>query len=66
VVFDQGRIFDSSEVTTLERLLSHVLIAGVLVVGLGVVAPAIAVLTAAVLYVHVLADLVADVREVET
>lgn len=63
VVFDQGTIFRPDELTKLERLLSHMVIGGLLTGGLRVVAPALATLTAAVLYVHIVADLVADVRE---
>jgi len=43
--------------------LSHHLIGGPLVAGLWFVAPDIALLTAATLYVHVVADLVADIRD---
>lgn len=63
VLFDQESIFQSHELTKLDRLFSHHLIGGVLVVGVWFVTPALAVLTAATLYVHVVADLVADVRD---
>ena len=65
VFLDQSSIFESGEVGSLHRLLSHALIGGALVAGLAFVRPALAVLTAVVLYVHVVADLVADVREFE-
>lgn len=62
VFLDQGRIFRTGEVGTLPRLLSHVLIIGALVGALAFVAPGLAVFTAVVLYLHVLADLYADNR----
>jgi hypothetical protein len=65
VLFDQESIFQHYEISKLDRLLSHVLIGGPLVAVLWVVATDIALLTAASLYVHVVADLVADIREVE-
>lgn len=64
VVTGQDRIFDESDLTPLQRLLSHVLIAGLAVgglVALGVTAWAVVV--GVTLYVHVLSDLVADVRK---
>lgn len=60
----QDRIFRTDEVGKLDRLLSHALLGGALVAVLAAVAPALAAFTAAVLYVHVVADLVADVRDV--
>jgi hypothetical protein len=64
VVTGQDRIFDESDLTPLQRLLSHVLIGGLAVgglVALGVTAWAVVV--GLTLYVHVLSDLVADVRK---
>lgn len=60
IVRDQGAIFDPSEITPIQRLLSHVVIAGALVGGLALVDVALAAFTALVLYVHLLADLVWD------
>lgn len=62
VVTDQDDIFEPGEVGPLRRLLSHVVLIGVLVPGTWLLAPALGVVTAVVLYAHVLADLVADVR----
>ena len=62
--FDQGDIFeDGEDVTKIQRLLSHVVIAGVLVAGLYPFLPYFALLSAVVLYVHVLCDLYRDVRD---
>ncbi|MFC6951472.1 hypothetical protein [Halorubellus litoreus] len=58
----QDEIFDADEVWPLERLLSHAVLAGVLVATLlaaGLVG--LAVVSAVVLYVHVLSDLAWDV-----
>ncbi len=63
VFVDQGSIFETGEVNTVERLLSHVVIAGVAVAVLWAVSPYFAVVTAVVLYVHLLSDLVADTRD---
>jgi hypothetical protein len=57
---DQDWIFDDEDLTELNRLLSHAIIAGVLVPGTWLVAPALAAFTAVVLYAHVLADLLRD------
>jgi hypothetical protein len=63
-VLDQSNIFEEGEeVTKLQRLLSHVLLAGLLVVGLYPVSTYLATLSAVVLYVHVLSDLYQDVRD---
>ena len=63
-VFEQSAIFEEGEdVTKLQRLLSHVVIGGLLVAGLYVVLPYAAVLSAVVLYAHVLCDLYQDVRD---
>lgn len=62
VVLDQDRIFRPGSVGTLPRLLSHVVVAGALVAVLAIPAPGLAVLTAVVLYLHVLADLYEDNR----
>jgi hypothetical protein len=62
VFFSQDEIFAPDEVGVVERLLTHAVLGGVLVVALlagGLVD--LAVVSAVVLYVHVLADLVWDV-----
>lgn len=61
-VLRQDRIFAEGEVGALRRLLSHVVVTGLLVGALAPVAPSWAILTAVVLYFHVLADLAWDVR----
>ena len=63
VFFDQAAIFDPHEISKLDRLLSHHFVGGPLVAILWFVSTDIALLTAATLYVHVVADLVADVRD---
>ncbi|MFC7018141.1 MULTISPECIES: hypothetical protein [Haloarcula] len=62
VVLAQDEIFDPGDLTPLQRLLSHHVIAGALVGGLWVVSEPLAVFTAVVLYAHVVADLVWDNR----
>lgn len=59
---EQERVFDGVDTRTLERhrLLSHLLVGGALVGALAVFSTAIAVFTAGVLYVHVVADLLRD------
>ena len=64
VFTDQGSIFRPHEISKLDRLLSHMLIGGPLVAVLWVVSPTLAALAAAALYVHVVADLVQDIRDV--
>jgi hypothetical protein len=74
--FAQDELFERGEVGVLDRLLSHVLIAGALVGGLlvvdalalapdslGIDATALAVVGGVVLYVHLLSDLVWDIHE---
>ncbi|MDS0260047.1 hypothetical protein NDI56_11645 [Haloarcula sp. S1CR25-12] len=63
VFTDQGSIFEPYEISKLDRLLSHMLIGGPLVAALWVPAPALAVLAAVTLYVHVVADLAQDIRD---
>jgi hypothetical protein len=63
-VFDQRDIFDEGEdVTRIQRLLSHVVLGGVLVAALYPLSAYAALLSAVVLYVHVLSDLYQDVRD---
>jgi len=64
VLFDQSEIFEAGEdMTKLQRLLSHALLGGLLVAGLYPFLPYVAVVSAVVLYVHVLCDLYRDVRD---
>lgn len=60
VVLDQGAIFTDYQVWPLQRLLSHVVVGSVVVAVLLVVSRPVAVVSAVVLYAHVLADLVHD------
>ncbi|WP_254767811.1 hypothetical protein [Salinilacihabitans rarus] len=62
-VADQGRIFDRGEVGVLPRLLSHLLVGGVAVPALALASVPLAVVTGAVLYVHVLTDVGWDIRQ---
>lgn len=64
LLLEQDALFEAGEVSKLERLLSHVLVVGVAVPAAWIVAPFLGVVTAAVLYAHVLADLVWDVARV--
>lgn len=57
---DQSRLFDEDHLTELQRLLSHVLLAGPLVVAAWVLAEPLGEFTVGVLYVHLLADLLRD------
>jgi len=59
-LWGQTWIFDDVDSMELERLSSHALVSGLLVAGLWPAAPTLATFTAAVLYVHVLADLLRD------
>lgn len=66
VFFDQEAIFDVDDLWGHQRLLSHVVIVGLFVPGVYVVAGSfLAVVSAVVLYAHVLADLVEDNRKHE-
>lgn len=62
VFLDQRAIFDEGDLTRTQRLLSHALIGGALVGGLATWSPYWCVVTALALYVHVVADLYADVQ----
>ncbi|WP_135663463.1 hypothetical protein [Halorhabdus rudnickae] len=67
IVTDPGSIFETDDLGPYQRLISHVVIAGVLVPTLWVVVdPFVGILSAVVLYAHVLADLIADMRHFET
>ena len=61
-VVGQDEIFDDGDLTEEQRLLSHVVIAGVAVAGLWALAPYWALVVGVTLYAHVLADLYDDVR----
>ena len=62
VFLDQSAIFDDGSVGALNRLLSHVVVAGVAVPALWLWRPYVAGLVGASLHVHVLADLVSTTR----
>ncbi|WP_173424860.1 hypothetical protein [Natrinema salifodinae] len=64
-VADQGEIFEPGDVGVLSRLLSHVVIAGIVVPALTLVSIPLAIVTGAVLYAHLLADLVWDIYLLE-
>lgn len=63
VFLDQDSIFAADDLDKLGRLLSHLLIGGPLAAAIWLFDPAVATLVAATLYVHVVADLVAGIRE---
>ena len=65
-VADQSAIFDPGDVGVLSRLLSHVVIAGLAVSALALVSAPLAIITGAVLYAHLLADLVWDCHLLES
>jgi len=60
-VADQRRIFDRGDVGVLSRLLSHLVVIGVVVPALALASVSLAVLTAVVLYAHLLSDVVWDI-----
>lgn len=62
VVTDQDRIFAGCRVGVLDRLLTHVLIGGLVSVGTWMVWPPLGTVLGASLYVHLVADLLHDVR----
>lgn len=62
VFTDQDRIFEEGDVGVLSRLLSHLLIGGVLVSILALESVPLAVLTAFVLYVHLVCDVAWDIH----
>jgi hypothetical protein len=63
VVLDQRAIFDPADLSELQRLLSHVVIAGIAVSGLVMLGErGWATVVGLTLYLHVLSDLIADVR----
>ena len=59
-VLDQDELFEPGDVGARRRLLSHLLVGGSLVAGLAVPWPSIALVTAVVLALHVLSDVVWD------
>jgi hypothetical protein len=61
VVAGQADIFEAGDLWPLERLLSHLLVAGPLAALAWWVAPTVGLLTAATLYAHLLADVAWDV-----
>jgi len=61
LVLSQDDLFIDGTMSPLDRLLSHVVITGIAVPLTWLVAPALGLLTALVLYGHVLSDLAWDV-----
>lgn len=59
-VADQSEIFAPGDVGVLSRLLSHVVIVGLAVPAIALASVPLAVVTGAVLYAHLLADLIWD------
>lgn len=66
VFLDQDEIFEPTALWPPQRLLSHVVLAGVAVPALALIDTALAVFVAAVVYVHLLADLLWDVSRQDT
>jgi hypothetical protein len=67
VATEPSKIFEEGNLGPYHRLISHVVIAGVLVPAVWVVVgPFVGTLSAVVLYAHLLADLIADLRTFET
>ncbi|WP_425498587.1 hypothetical protein [Natrinema salinisoli] len=64
-VADQSTIFEPGDVGVLSRLLSHVVIGGITVPLLALINVPLAIVTGVVLYAHLLADLVWDIRLLE-
>lgn len=64
-LLEQHRLFAPGDVGAFSRLTSHALIAGLVVVVLVPIDPSLALVSAVVLYVHLVCDLVADVRKHE-
>jgi hypothetical protein len=62
IVTDPDRIFEGSRLHPLDRLLADVLIGGIVSLGACLQWPALGVVLGASLYVHLVADLVSDVR----
>lgn len=58
---DQSTIFPGHAISREDRMLTHLLIAAVLVAGLWTLSPAWGLVTAVVLYLHLLTDAIADV-----
>ncbi len=64
-VVDQEEIFERGDVGAMTRLASHLVLAGVLTASLVLVSVELAVVTAVVLYAHLLADVLWDARSQE-
>ncbi|AXR78610.1 hypothetical protein [Natrarchaeobaculum sulfurireducens] len=60
-VADQGQIFERGDVGVLSRLLSHLLVIGVAVPAIALLSLPLAVVTAAVLYAHIVCDVLWDI-----
>lgn len=59
---DQSTIFRETDLNALHRLFSHVIIIGLAVPATWLLDPGLGLITAVVLYTHVLSDLFEDVR----
>ncbi|WP_226011100.1 hypothetical protein [Halomicrobium salinisoli] len=65
VFVDQGALFEPGEIWPIQRLCSHVALAGPLVGGAWLVDAGLGLLLAAVLYAHLLSDLLWDVARLD-
>ncbi|MFB6299663.1 MAG: hypothetical protein ABEH65_05320 [Halobacteriales archaeon] len=63
LVFDQSAVFGEEELTALQRLLSHQLLGGAIVALGWWIRPVVGWLLLSVIYVHIVADLISDVRQ---
>lgn len=59
---DQDRIFSRGDVGALTRLLSHLLLTGILVPALALTSLPLGIVTAAVLYAHIVTDVAWDIQ----
>lgn len=66
LLFDQSKLFAGDEITSHERLLGHAVVIGVAVPAVWAVDGFLGLVTAVVLYGHVLADLIWEVYRERT
>lgn len=66
LIVDQAAVFEEGDLTALQRLLSHQLLSGILVIIGWSIHSYVGWLLLAVLYVHIVADLVSDVEKETT
>lgn len=57
LVFDQGNLFEETEISSHERLLTHAVVGGVATPATWVLTPTLGLATGLTLYAHVLTDL---------